>query len=174
MKRTIAIVLLLASFAASAFAVSLFRSDQGGTGVGNSAAPAGRYLRSDGASPATFPFSAVAAGGAGACTNQFVRATNDNAAPTCNTVALNIDTSGNYVASVACGSGITGCVAAAPNAAPTLTASVTALGNPSASTGFTVVNGSGTTAMFANAAPALAAVPAGMIRDMAHAQLGGM
>ena len=51
---------------------------------------------------------------------------------------------------------------------------VTALGNPSASTGFTVVNGSGTTAMFANAAPALAAIPAGMIRDMAHAQLGGL
>ncbi len=44
---------------------------------------AGRYPRSDGAD---LLYSAVAAGGAGSCTNQFVRAANDNAAPTCATV----------------------------------------------------------------------------------------
>lgn len=47
----------------------------------------GRYLRSDGTD---LGYSAVAAGGAGACTNQFVRATNDNALPTCATVG-NLD-----------------------------------------------------------------------------------
>lgn len=47
----------------------------------------GRYLRSDGTD---LGYSAVAAGGAGACTNQFVRATNDNAPPTCATVG-NLD-----------------------------------------------------------------------------------
>lgn len=54
----------------------------GGTGAAN-AATAGRYLRADGTN---FVASAVAAGGAGACSNQFVRATNDNLAPTCATV----------------------------------------------------------------------------------------
>jgi len=49
----------------------------------NGAAVAGRYLRGDGAN---FVPSAVAAAGAGACANQFVRALNDNAAPTCATV----------------------------------------------------------------------------------------
>ena len=97
-----------------------------------------------------------------------------NAAPTCNTVVLGIATSGDYVRSISCGSGITGCVASAPGATPTLAASVTGLANPSATVGFTAVNGSATTAMRSDAAPALAAIPAGMIQDMAHAQLGGM
>lgn len=44
---------------------------------------AGRYLRSDGTD---LSYSSIAAAGAGSCTNQFVRATNDNAAPTCSTV----------------------------------------------------------------------------------------
>ncbi len=48
------------------------------------AATTGRYLRGDGNS---FTTSSVAAGGAGSCTNQFVRAAVDNATPTCATVA---------------------------------------------------------------------------------------
>jgi hypothetical protein len=56
---------------------------KGGTGA-NNAATTGRYLRGDGANFAT---SSVAAAGAGSCTNQFIRAANDNAAPTCATVA---------------------------------------------------------------------------------------
>lgn len=54
----------------------------GGLGVAN-AATLGRYLRADGTN---FVTSAIAAGGVGTCTNQFVRAINDNAAPTCGTV----------------------------------------------------------------------------------------
>ena len=56
---------------------------KGGTGA-NNAATAGRYLRADGTN---YVISSVAAAGAGSCTNQFVRATVDNAAPTCATVA---------------------------------------------------------------------------------------
>lgn len=63
---------------------------EGGTGANNTAT-SGRYLRGTGT---TFATSAVAAGGAGSCTNQFVRATNDNAAPTCAAVALATDVSG--------------------------------------------------------------------------------
>jgi len=55
---------------------------KGGTGASNSAT-SGRYLRGDGTN---FVSSTVAAAGAGSCTNQFVRATVDNAAPTCATV----------------------------------------------------------------------------------------
>lgn len=55
---------------------------RGGTGAINTAITA-RYLRGDGTN---FVTSSVAAGGAGSCTNQFVRAINDNAAPTCTTV----------------------------------------------------------------------------------------
>ncbi|MCL4522639.1 MAG: hypothetical protein M1453_07765 [Acidobacteria bacterium] len=54
----------------------------GGTGA-NNFATSGRYLRADGTS---FVTSGVPAAGAGSCTNQFVRATVDNAAPTCATV----------------------------------------------------------------------------------------
>lgn len=54
----------------------------GGLGAAN-AATIGRYLRADGTN---FVTSAIAAGGVGTCTNQFVRAINDNAAPTCGTV----------------------------------------------------------------------------------------
>lgn len=54
----------------------------GGLGVAN-AATLGRYLRADGTN---FVTSSIAAGGVGTCTNQFVRAINDNAAPTCGTV----------------------------------------------------------------------------------------
>lgn len=56
---------------------------RGGTGANNTATT-GRYLRGDGTNFAT---SSVAAAGAGSCTNQFVRAANDNAAPTCASVA---------------------------------------------------------------------------------------
>lgn len=42
--------------------------------------------------------------GVGTCTNQFARALNDNAAPTCATVVLGTDTSGNYAA----GNGVAG------------------------------------------------------------------
>ena len=56
---------------------------KGGTGANNTAT-SGRYLRGDGTN---FVSSSVAAAGAGGCTNQFVRAGNDNAAPTCATVA---------------------------------------------------------------------------------------
>ena len=122
MKNIVAIGLLLASFAASAFAVSLFRSDQGGTGANNSAAPVNSFAKWIGSAPATLTNAA--------CTE-----------------------SGGVIA---------GCTAPATTA------------NPSASVGFTVVNGAATTAMRSDAAPALAAIPAGMIRDMAHAQLGGM
>ncbi len=59
------------------------------------AATLGRYLRGDGS---IFGISTVAAGGAGTCTNQFVRATLDNAAPTCATVT-SADTSGTFPAS---------------------------------------------------------------------------
>src|SRR3990167_6271513 len=62
----------------------------GGTGANNTAT-AGRYLRGDGTN---FLTSAVAASGAGSCTNQFVRATNDNAVPTCASVSLTLDISG--------------------------------------------------------------------------------
>lgn len=55
---------------------------KGGTGA-NNAATLGRYLRADGTN---YVMSSVAAGGAGSCTNQFVRATVDNAAPSCTTV----------------------------------------------------------------------------------------
>jgi hypothetical protein len=55
---------------------------KGGTGANNTAI-SGRYLRGDGTN---FVSSSVAAAGAGSCTNQFVRATVDNAAPTCSTV----------------------------------------------------------------------------------------
>jgi hypothetical protein len=54
----------------------------GGTGASNTAA-LGRYLRGDGTN---FVASSVAAAGAGACANQFVRAANDNAPPTCSSV----------------------------------------------------------------------------------------
>jgi len=47
------------------------------------AATTGRYLRANGSE---FVQSSVAAAGAGSCTNQFVRATVDNAAPTCASV----------------------------------------------------------------------------------------
>jgi len=55
---------------------------RGGAGANNTAS-ASRYLRGDGTN---FVTSSVAAGGAGSCTNQFVRAANDNAAPTCASV----------------------------------------------------------------------------------------
>ena len=56
---------------------------KGGTGASNTAT-SGRYLRGDGSN---FVSSSVAAAGAGSCSNQFVRATVDNTAPTCATVA---------------------------------------------------------------------------------------
>ena len=62
----------------------------GGTGANNTAT-LGRYLRGDGTN---FVTSTVAAAGVGTCTNQFVRATVDNAAPTCATVSLTADVSG--------------------------------------------------------------------------------
>lgn len=59
----------------------------GGTGANNTAT-SGRYLRGD---STNFVTSSLAAGGAGSCTNQFVRATVDNAVPTCATVSLTAD-----------------------------------------------------------------------------------
>jgi hypothetical protein len=55
---------------------------RGGTGANNSATT-GRFLRGSGTNFAT---SSGAAAGAGACTNQFVRALNDDSAPTCASV----------------------------------------------------------------------------------------
>lgn len=62
-------------------------SAQGGFGSDLSAAAIGRYVRAS--ALGVFSASSVAAGGAGACTNQAVTATNDNAAPTCNTLNAN-------------------------------------------------------------------------------------
>ena len=58
---------------------------QGGTGANNTAT-SGRYLRGNGSA---FITSSVAAAGAGACTDQFVRSNNDNAVPTCDHVHTN-------------------------------------------------------------------------------------
>ena len=68
----------------------LVTSAEGGTGANNTATT-GRYLRGDGTN---FVTSSVAAAGAGTCTAQFVRATVDNATPTCATVSLTADVSG--------------------------------------------------------------------------------
>lgn len=76
----------------------------GGTGTATTAT-VGRYLRGDGSNWVT---SSVAAGGAGSCTNQFVRATVDNAAPTCASVSLSTDVSG----ALGLGSGGTGVTSA--------------------------------------------------------------
>jgi hypothetical protein len=65
---------------------------KGGTGA-NNAATSGRYPRGDGTN---FVTSSVAAAGAGSCTNQFVRATNDNAQPTCATVQK-ADAAGTFI-----------------------------------------------------------------------------
>jgi hypothetical protein len=73
---------------------------QGGTGASNTATT-GRYLRGNGTN---FVTSEVAAAGAGSCTNQFVRANNDNGAPTCASVSLTADVTGTLPA----GSGGTG------------------------------------------------------------------
>jgi hypothetical protein len=56
---------------------------QGGTGANNTATT-GRYLRGNGTN---FVTSSGAASGTGACTNQVVTATNDDAAPTCANVS---------------------------------------------------------------------------------------
>jgi hypothetical protein len=56
----------------------------GGLGTNASAWSAGRYPRANGSGG--FAQSSVAAAGAGSCTNQFVRANNDNSAPTCASV----------------------------------------------------------------------------------------
>lgn len=53
---------------------------------------AGKYLRDNGTS---FQPSSVASAGAGGCTNQFLRTLNDNAAPTCASVNLASDVTGN-------------------------------------------------------------------------------
>jgi len=75
------------------------------------AATSGRYLRGDGTN---FIQSSIAAAGTGTCTNQFPRTLNDNAAPTCATVALTTDTSGNYAAGDAeAGAALTGDTATA-------------------------------------------------------------
>ncbi len=66
-------------------------SAQGGTGANNTATT-GRYLRGDGTN---FLTSSVAAAGAGSCTNQFVRSANDNAVPTCASVATGDVTDAN-------------------------------------------------------------------------------
>lgn len=68
----------------------LVTAAEGGTGANNTATT-GRYLRANGT---TFVTSSVAAAGAGSCTNQFVRATVDNATPTCAAVSLTLDVSG--------------------------------------------------------------------------------
>jgi hypothetical protein len=65
---------------------------KGGAGA-NNAATTGRYLRGDGTN---FVTSSVAAAGAGSCANQFVRAVNDNAAPTCATVQK-ADAAGTFI-----------------------------------------------------------------------------
>lgn len=75
---------------ASADVTGLLPPAKGGLGA-NNVATLGRYPRGDGTN---FLTSAVAAAGAGACTNQFVRAGNDNAVPTCASVVLNTDTTG--------------------------------------------------------------------------------
>lgn len=68
----------------------LVTAAEGGTGAANTAT-LGRYLRADGTN---FVTSSVAAAGAGTCTNQFVRATVDNATPTCAAVSLTADVTG--------------------------------------------------------------------------------
>jgi hypothetical protein len=70
--------------------------------------------------------------GVGSCTNQFVRAVNDNAAPTCADVALTTDTTGNYIASLSSGTGLTSFPAAAEGATgtPALNYADTLAGNP--------------------------------------------
>lgn len=74
--------------------VDPLKPTKGGTGANNTAT-SGRYLRGDGTN---FVTSSVAAAGAGTCTNQFVRATVDNAAPTCATVSLTADVTGTLPA----------------------------------------------------------------------------
>ncbi len=66
-------------------------------------ATTGRFLRGDGTN---FIVSSGAASGVGTCANQFARGLNDDAAPTCETVALITDTSGNFVDDVLGGNGV--------------------------------------------------------------------
>ena len=82
---------------------------KGGTGA-NNAATLGRYLRADGTN---YAISSVAAGGAGPCTNQLVRATVDNAAPTCATVTSADVDSTVRTGTVAVANGGTGSTSAA-------------------------------------------------------------
>ncbi len=77
----------------------------GGTGANNTAT-ASRYLRGNGT---TFGTSSSAAAGAGSCTNQVVTATNDDAAPTCNTItSAYVDSSVEKTASKNAASGYAG------------------------------------------------------------------
>ncbi len=68
----------------------LVLSSEGGTGANNTAT-ADRYLKGNGTN---FLTSAGAAAGTGTCTNQFARALNSDAAPTCATVSLTADVTG--------------------------------------------------------------------------------
>jgi len=70
---------------------------QGGTGSDLSAAGAGKYPKSNGATPAVFAASTLAASGVGACKNQAVTALNGDAAPTCTTIT-SAYTSGTFPA----------------------------------------------------------------------------
>lgn len=67
------------------------------------AATSGRYLRGNGTN---FVQSSVAAAGAGTCTNQFVRATVDNAGPTCASVDLSADTAATVLPAAKGGTGL--------------------------------------------------------------------
>jgi len=71
-------------------------------------ATANRYLKGNGTSWAT---SSGSASGTGACTNQFVRTLNSDAAPTCATVALGTDTSGAAPTATALAANGTNCSA---------------------------------------------------------------
>lgn len=67
----------------------------GGTGGDLSAAASGKYPKSNGATPAVFAASTLAAAGTGTCTNQAVTALNGDAAPTCTTLTSSyLNTSG--------------------------------------------------------------------------------
>lgn len=61
-------------------------STYGGFGSALNAAASNTYPKSNGATPAVFSASTLAAGGIGACTNQVVTTINADAAPTCTTV----------------------------------------------------------------------------------------
>jgi hypothetical protein len=61
-------------------------STYGGLGASLAAAGAGTYPKSSGGTPAVYAASTLAASGTGACTNQFVRTLNGDAAPTCASV----------------------------------------------------------------------------------------